>query len=155
MFDSGRVHLTAAIRFWHYRCMEYSSRVFGALESFSKNLHFLHFLHCPKLSGKRSSFEKQCTFENPLCTVPALSALISALWAGCWRRVGRSSLRFAIMSVPGSLDCRAHRSGCEKAGAVFFPRIPERPLSPLQRGASGKQQEVVCDVPSMFICSPM
>ena len=33
---------------------------------FSKYLHFLHFLHCPKLSEGRPSFGRQCTFGKSL-----------------------------------------------------------------------------------------
>ena len=112
--------------------MEYRSREWGVLK-FSKNLHLLHLLHPSKLSEGRSSFGRRCTFEKSFlhrfCTASAPSApsaLFSALWAGFWRRVGCGLLRFVIMmSMPGSLDCRARGEGYEEVGPVFF-RGPQR-----------------------------
>ena len=78
-------------------------------------VHFREILSAPLL-------HRFCTASAP----SAPSALFSALWAGFWRRVGCGLLRFVIMmSMPGSLDCRARGEGYEEVGPVFF-RGPQR-----------------------------
>ena len=70
------------------------------------------------------ALEEGALSRNPFCTASAPSAPsapFSVVSAGFWRREGCGILRFVIMmSVPGSLDCRAFRGGHEEGGPVFF-----------------------------------